>query len=146
MFLPAQLICRTKLGLKLKLSSSYMCREGGPHLLNAQTGQWPQLYKKWRWEFCINSARWNMRKPCLRYLCTEHFWITNTNLRACSVNQSNLFCIKIFHSKNRINKSLFLKFVALNISWKYRKCSPLWRERLYILSLYNGERLYILSL
>jgi hypothetical protein len=56
MFLPAQLICRSKLGAKL--SSYYMWREGGPHLFNAQAGR-----KKWRCEFGFNCTRWNTRKP-----------------------------------------------------------------------------------
>jgi hypothetical protein len=67
MFSPAQLICRPKLGLEL--SSYYMWREGGLIFLMPRLAT-TTVYKKWRWEFGFNCARWNIRKPCLVHLDT----------------------------------------------------------------------------
>jgi hypothetical protein len=63
MFLPAQLICRSKLGATLSFYYMYVVGGGGGvDLFNAQTGYY--------WEFSFNCARWNMRKACLVHLDT----------------------------------------------------------------------------
>jgi hypothetical protein len=75
MFLPAQLICRPKLGLEI---SSYLCRgRGGPHLFNAQIGHY--YIRSGAGSFGLTAARCNMRKPCLVHLDTTYEVWRKTN-------------------------------------------------------------------
>jgi hypothetical protein len=71
MFLPAH--CKAELSLQTRGKAFFLVYvEGGrgeAHLFNAQTGRYQ--YKKWRCEFGINCARWNMRKARLVHLDTN---------------------------------------------------------------------------